>query len=132
MIRKVAFAAMLLMAAGCAAPKPTRLAKAFIPPAPAASKEVYIAGPPPEIYSNEVTPNPILEQYRLAVLPTPSDLLIAQADEAYRRGKGFYQSGDQVRARRQFDRAIQLLFQSPENPTDRTAFERQLEAAGEG
>jgi membrane-bound lytic murein transglycosylase D len=120
-------AALLLMAAGCATPKPGRFARAFAPPAPAAPGEVYIAEPPPNVYLSNVTPSPILEQYRFANLPTPSDLLIARADDAYQRGKGFYQSGDPARARRQFDRAIELLFQASDSPTDRTAFERKLE-----
>src|SRR6266403_1843959 len=103
--RLTVVSAALVLAASCAAPKPSRFVKAFAPPVPAAPGEVYIADPPPNIYLSNVTPIPFPEQARIANLPTPSDLLIARADDAYQRGKTFYQSGDQARARRQFDRA---------------------------
>jgi len=64
--------------------------------------------------------------------PTSADLLIVKSDEAYQRGKGYYQSGDKERARRQFDRAIELLFQASDNPSDRAAFERKFEDMVDG
>lgn len=117
-----------LIASGCAAPKPARFALPFAPP-PTPTSDVNINVEPPvlNVFLNSETPNPILERYRMAAVPTPSDLLIARADEAYQRGKRLYQSGDKERARRQFDRAVDLLFQASENPSDRTAFERKFD-----
>ncbi len=68
-------------------------------------------------------------QSRTAPAPTPSDLSISRADEAFQKGKRFYQSGDREKARVQFDRAIDLFFQAGANPTDRQAFERRFEEA---
>src|SRR5438105_1883755 len=122
--------AAALWMGGCAAPKPARFAMPFAAP-PAKPRDVNIteeAPPlPPNVFLNAETPNPIPESYRIAAVPTPSDILISRADEAYQRGKRYYQSGDKERARRQFDRAVDLFFQASDNPTDRTAFERRFE-----
>src|SRR5207249_6293494 len=69
----------------------------------------------------------ILGQYRQVPVPSRSDLWIVEAEQAYQEGKRFYKEGDKPRARRQFDRAIDLLFEASENPTDRPAFERKFE-----
>src|SRR5262249_54191209 len=98
---------------------------------PAAHRDVNITAEapplPPNVFLSNETPNPIPEAYRRAAVPTPSDLLISRSDEAYQRGKRYYQSGDKERARRQFDRAVDLLFQASDNPSDRAAFERRFE-----
>src|SRR2546428_817641 len=83
--------------------------------------------PPPNIYLNGESPISILGQYRQIPAPTRSDLSMVQAEEAYQTGKRFYKEGDKTRARRQFDRAIDLLFEASENPSDRPAFERKFE-----
>src|SRR5436190_8796673 len=116
-----------LIAAGCAAPKPARFAMPFAPP-PATPREVNITTEPPpplpNLFLNNETPNPVLERYRVASIPTPSDLAIARAEEAYQRGRRYYQSGDKERARGQFDHAVEFLFDASEHATDRSAFER--------
>jgi membrane-bound lytic murein transglycosylase D len=127
-------AAILVALAGCAAPRQSRFQMPFVPPAHVAA-DVVLADPPslpPNLYLSKETPNFISDQSRLAPLPTASDLLIARADDAFKRGKRFYQSGDQERARKQFDRAVDLLFEASENPTDRQAFERKFEETVDG
>jgi membrane-bound lytic murein transglycosylase D len=59
--------------------------------------------------------------------PTPSDLLIQQAEERFRAGKKFYQDRDFDRARTEFDAAIQTMLKASPNPTDRRLFESKLE-----
>ncbi|MBI1787397.1 MAG: transglycosylase SLT domain-containing protein [Acidobacteria bacterium] len=59
--------------------------------------------------------------------PTPSDLLIVKAEESFQTGKRSYQAGKREYARKQFDRALDLLFEASENPSDRHAFERKFE-----
>jgi len=125
-------AAALLTLAGCAAPKSGQFAMPFAPAPTSPRKEVTISEPPPNIYLRNEAPNPILERYRLASVPSPSDTLIAKAEEAYQRGKRYYQSGDKERARRQFDRAVDLLFQASDNPTDRPGFVRKFEETVDG
>ncbi len=125
---------LLLVAAGCAVPKQTRFQMPFVPPA-SAPRDVAIADPPPlppNIYLNGSAPNATLDQYRMIRVPTPSDMLIVRAEAAYQKGKSFYQTGDKQRARRQFDQAVDLLFEASENPTDRPAFERKFDETVEG
>jgi membrane-bound lytic murein transglycosylase D len=123
--------AILLTAAGCAATKQTQFRNPFVPPAPAAAREIaLIAEPPalpPNLYLGSETPIFLPGQSRLLPPPTLPDLLFARVDDAFRKGKRSYQSGDKDRARQQFDRAIDLMFEASENPSDRQAFERKFE-----
>src|SRR3954449_11646800 len=122
--------AILVTACSCAAPKSTHFQMPFVPPAPASGGVTFAADPappPPNTYLNGESPNSILDQYRQIPAPTRSDLSIVQAEEAYQKGKRSYQEGDKEKARRQFDRAIDLLFEASENPSDRPAFERKFE-----
>src|SRR5665213_1017335 len=59
--------------------------------------------------------------------PTPSDLLIQQAEERFRTGRKFYQDSDFDHARGEFDAAIGIMLQASDNPTDRSLFESRLE-----
>jgi len=123
-------AAILLNVAGCAVPKSTRFQMPFAPPAAVPSGVTFTADPappPPNLYLNGESPITILGQYRQIPVPSRSDVLMVQAEQAYQEGKRFYKEGDKPRARRQFDRAIDLLFEASENPTDRPAFERKFE-----
>ena len=128
--------ALLLGLAACAAPRQSRFQMPFVAPGPVAARDVVLSGEPPALPSNvyltKETPNFLPGQSRLTPLPTPSDLLISRADDAFQKGKRFYQSGDKERARKQFDRAIDLLFEASENPTDRQAFERKFEETVDG
>jgi membrane-bound lytic murein transglycosylase D len=129
-------AAALLALAGCAAPRQSRFQMPFVAPAPAAARDVVLAGDPPSLppnlYLSKETPTFIPGQSRLTPLPTPSDLLISRAEDAFQKGKRYYQSGDKERARKQFDRAVDLMFEASENPTDRQAFERKFEETVDG
>jgi len=132
--RMITSVLVLLATGGCATTKPSRMMMPFAAPARTTAGAVTISDPPPlttNVYLNSETPE-LLERFRSVNLPTPSDLLITRADEAYQRGRRFYQSGDKDRARRQFDRAVELLFQASENPSDRTAFERKFEETVDG
>jgi membrane-bound lytic murein transglycosylase D len=108
----------------------------FVAPGPVVARDVVLSGEPPalppNLYLSKETPTFIPGQSRLAPLPTPSDLLISRADDAFQKGKRFYQSGDKERARKQFDRAVDLMFEASENPTDRQAFERKFEETVDG
>ncbi len=105
----------------------------FVPPAPAAAREVSInADPPPlpaNLYLSSEAPTYVSAQSRTPRAPTPSDLLVAKADDAYRKGRRFYQSGDRDKARAQFDRAIDLYFEAAATSSDRQSFESKFEEA---
>jgi membrane-bound lytic murein transglycosylase D len=62
-----------------------------------------------------------------AFQPTPSDLLIQQAEEKFRAGKKFYQDRDFEHARTAFDGAIDAMLRASDNPTDRHLFESKME-----
>jgi membrane-bound lytic murein transglycosylase D len=62
-----------------------------------------------------------------AFQPTPSDLLIQQAEERFRNGKKAYQDRDFEHARAEFDAAIDAMLMASDNPTDRRLFESKLE-----
>lgn len=59
--------------------------------------------------------------------PTPSDLLIQQAEGRFQEGKKFYQVKDALRARAQFDSAIDLMLMASNNPSDRRLYEDKME-----
>lgn len=59
--------------------------------------------------------------------PTPSDLLIQQAEERFRTGRKAFQDHDYDRARSEFDGAIDTMLAASVNPTDRTLFQSKLE-----
>ncbi len=84
---------------------------------------------PPNLYISNEPPAPVLGQLPVwrRTPRTQADVLIAQADEALRKGKQLYKSGNRDAAREQFDRAIDLLFQASASPTDRQAFQRRFE-----
>jgi membrane-bound lytic murein transglycosylase D len=128
--------AVLLALAGCAVPRQSRFQMPFVAPSPVTTRDVVLSGEPPQLppnlYLSRETPTFIPGQTRLTPLPTPSDLLISRADDAFQKGKRFYQSGDKERARKQFDRAVDLLFEASENPTDRQAFERKFDETVDG
>jgi membrane-bound lytic murein transglycosylase D len=123
--------AILLTLTGCAATQQSRFQMPFVPPPLSEPRELALAAEPPSLspnlYLRSEAPVPLIAQSRLSPLPTPSDLLIAQADDAFRQGRKFYKSGDKDKAREQFDRAVDLMFQASENPGDRTSFVRKFE-----
>jgi len=63
----------------------------------------------------------------LAIKPSPSDLLIQQAEEKFRSGRKLYQERDFDRARQDFDTAIDLMLRASDNPSDRALYECKLD-----
>lgn len=59
--------------------------------------------------------------------PTPSDVLIQQAEEKFRSGSKFYAASDFDHARTDFDAAIALMLRASDAPTNRSLFEHTLE-----
>ena len=52
---------------------------------------------------------------------------MAQAEDLFQNGKRLYEQGDVAGARRQFDRAMDVLLSAPENLPDRQRLERKLD-----
>ncbi len=59
--------------------------------------------------------------------PTPSDLLIQQAEGKFQSGRKYYQVQDTARARAEFDAAIDLMLLASDNPSDRQLYEEKME-----
>ena len=116
--------------AGCTPAQNHQFRMAFMPPAPrSAVPEVNPPEPPPlqpNYYSHET---PVLLNLTKD-LPSRSsrvDLLIIRADEHYRAGRKGYEAGDMDLARREFDRAVDILLGAPEGAKNRQDVEKRLE-----
>jgi membrane-bound lytic murein transglycosylase D len=118
-----------LSAVSCASNQPSRFQTAFLPPMPhTSSLSAELASPP------SLAPNAYLADIPLLTAPSDgprkprSESLVQQADRAFQRGKRFYQANDRVNARREFDRAIDLMLEaSDQNQNFRQDYEKKLD-----
>ncbi len=111
------------------APARTKSIRNFVPPSPADGVHRIAAAPPP------------IQQARFDLGDTPRFLssavvsqagarvetLLEQADLHFREGRRLYQTGDENGARREFDRAVDLLLSGPETASLRGPVDRKLE-----
>ena len=99
-----------------------RFQNAFLPPAPRPATLNLVENEPPVVqpsaHINEV-PN-IIGQSR-------SDVLIEKAQQHFQQGKKYYQVKDAGKARGEFDRAVDLMLEASDNPSDRQIYETRLE-----
>jgi membrane-bound lytic murein transglycosylase D len=119
---------------GCAATTPAsqaqRYKQFFLPPQqakpPEPVQEAFADPPRLNLYAND---SPSLPPAKASQIPRPTDaeFLIQRADNRFAAGKRALQQGQQEQARQEFDRAVELLFNAPENLTGRPALERRLE-----
>ena len=122
----------------CATTTPTQKFRTFfVPPAHPAPPSTPAIDPPsiaPSVglafYANEV-PNLTTS---LPALPRPTDaeFLIKRADDRFAAGKRAFQEGRIADARREFDRALEILLTAPENLPDRSRLEAHAEELAEG
>jgi len=108
---------------------PQRFRTFFLPPAPApAAAEEAIPEAPPLVagfYANEV---PSLgASLPFIAKPTDAEFLIKRAEDRYAAGKRAIQEGHVADARREFNRAIEILLTAPEDMPERTRVEQRLE-----
>lgn len=129
--RVLTCSAILAICLGCAPTQPQKFHMAFTPPSPKPEPAEPEFIEPPAVTLNlfllNEVPTYITEQPRVPPKPTQSDALIPLAEQAFQRGKRLYQTGDKDRARKQFDRAIDIFFEASDNPTDRAGFERKFD-----
>ncbi len=117
----VSVCAVALISGGCGYTQPSRFQTSFLPPAPRPGTlaALEIAEPPaiqPNVYLQDV---PFLSSN---ALPRRSrgDALRTRAEQAFQRGRNYYQSDDIADARREFDTAVDLMLEASEqNPLDR-------------
>src|SRR5581483_10420654 len=130
----VSLATSLLFLASCAttAPRPQAFRAFFLPPQspPAASNSTDAMPEPPrlqsELYQNEA---PVIAASLPDALPRPSDtdFLLKRADDRLAAGRLAYQNGLTAEARREFNRALEILLSAPDNIADRTRVEHRLD-----
>ena len=124
--------ATAISTAGCGFNQQSRFQMSFLPTAPHPGALDLPEPPPvapPNLYLATETP--------AAALTTPpvtprrrseADSTIQNAEKAFRSGRRFYQAKDLTSARREFDRAIDLMLEaSDQDPTDRLELEKKLE-----
>src|SRR5947207_13596976 len=121
--------ALLLSCATTGQPRPQQLRTFFLPPKPAtpdpATPEPLAPPPVLDLYANEL-PSSAASLPHLT-RPNDPDLLIRQAEERFASGKKAVQEGRIADARRDFNRAVQVLLAAPDNVSDRSRLERRLE-----
>jgi membrane-bound lytic murein transglycosylase D len=125
-------AAVAISTTGCGFNQQSKFQMSFLPPAtPHDAPAIDFAEPPPveaNLYLKTDAPAVVLSSSAIPRRRTEADATIQNAERAYQMGRRFYQSQDLVVARREFDRAIDLMLQAgDQDPTDRLEFERKLE-----
>jgi len=118
-----------LSAVSCASNVPSRFATSFLPPMPHSSPLTpELASPPvltPNVYLADV---PLLATAPAIPQKPRFEAFMQQAERAFQRGKRYYQANDPSAARRQFDRAVDLMLEaSDQDPAFRPEYEKKLD-----
>src|SRR5690242_18474059 len=102
---------ILNLLSGCAASKTQSFAMSFLPAAPVLEVGDSLAAPPAisnSAYSHE-NANLIEKALKLPTSPSEVDSRLQRAQEYFESGRKLYQQADVSGARREFDRAIEVL-----------------------
>jgi membrane-bound lytic murein transglycosylase D len=130
---RIGFSGILALAAvfgaSCASNQPSRFQMSFLPPMPRQAAFAVEFTEPPVLDTNiYLTSVPLLAPSVPPQRKAGSDALMQRADQAFQRGKRFYQAGDPSSARLQFDRAVDWMLEASEqNPADREEYEKRLD-----
>ena len=124
-----AWAAAALFLTGCVATSASQPFRSFfLPPSPAPAAAPDAMPEPPlltGLYANEApslaNPLPLIPR------PTDGEFLIKRAEDRYNAGKRALQEGRIEDARREFNRAIEMLMAAPDDISGRSHVEQRLE-----
>ena len=128
-----AMTTVVMVLTGCAATaqtiQPQLYKQFFLPPqqakAPEPVQQAFADPPRLSLYGNEY---PALPANPSSIArPTDAEFLIQRANASFAAGKRALQQGQPDQARQEFDSAVEVLFNAPENLPDRAALERRLE-----
>jgi membrane-bound lytic murein transglycosylase D len=127
-----ALSAVAMVLTGCAATnqtiQPQRYKQFFLPPQQAQAEPAQQAFADPPRLSLYVNDYPALPAKPSSIpRPTDADFLIQRANDRFAAGKRALQQGQPDIARQEFDRAVETLFNAPENLAGRATLERRLE-----
>jgi membrane-bound lytic murein transglycosylase D len=124
-------AAVSISTTGCGFNQQSKFQMSFLPPAPHNALAIDFAEPPPvepNLYLKADAPAVLLSTPTIPRRRTEADATIQNAERAFQMGRRFYHSQDLASARREFDRAIDLMLEAgDQDPTDRLELERKLE-----
>ena len=126
----VCFSILSLVSVGCTSSKPQRFAMAFLPPAPKQAVTVPLLSDAPPLQTNSFlsqTPGFLKLPAQPIERPSAASSRIQSAEDRYQAGKELYQAGDVDGARREFDRAVDILLTAPETMPERNKVEKRLE-----
>ena len=122
----------VVVGSGCGYQQQSRFQMSFLPPAPkGALATLDLPEPPPlqpNVFLGADIPAIILANPQILQRRTQADATVQRAQRLFQNGKRYYQSKDLPNARREFDRAIDLMLEASEQDVvDRQDFERKLE-----
>ena len=118
----------LLITAACSLNQPARFRSPFLPPALAVPALGHFDDPPEINPFVDQMPPLLLTSFQLTDRASRADLTVQRANQAFLRGKQAYQSGDIPAARREFDSAIDLLFDAfDQDPASRQDLDNKLD-----
>src|ERR1035438_1548879 len=124
--------AVAVVTFGCGYTQQSKFQMSFLPPAPrGAAATVELPEPPAvlhNLYLGADIPSVILSNPQILQRRTQGETTIQNALRRFQAGKRFYQAGDLPNARREFDRAIDVMLEaSDQGLIDRLEYERQLD-----
>ncbi len=98
-----------------------------MPPAPPGARNFFPPDPPPIDAPSDLSDSPRFITPAAPPLGSRPDVLIREADWHFQAGRAQYQAGDMNTARREFDRAIDVLLSAPEDASTRVAIDKKLD-----
>ena len=117
--------------AGCGYTQQSRFQMSFLPATPHATAPDGPLPQPPTVETNTyLGDSPAFLLTASASLPhnNSTDVRLLRAEQSFERGKKFYQSGDILAARREFDAAVDSILEaSAENPSESMDYSRRLD-----
>src|ERR1017187_9005249 len=123
--------AVAIVTSGCGYPQQSKFRMSFLPSAPRnVVSDIVLPEPPavPNAYLGTDIPAIILSNHQMLQRRPQGDTTIETALRRLQAGKRFYQAGEVASARREFDRAIDLMLEaSDQGLIDRQHYERQLD-----
>src|SRR5690242_5377985 len=108
---------IILVSFGCGYSQQSRFQMSFLPPAPKGAAAVDLPEPPPlqpNVFLGADIPAVVLNNPQILQRRTQADTTVQRAQRTFQTGKRYYQSKDFAAARREFDRAVDLMLEASE------------------
>lgn len=125
----IGFLALLGALTACAPVKPHPYRIAFLPPSPKPLVATFVTPDPPVLgpRGDAKTASLLLALTQPPAGPGRAEALAREADWHFQLGRKHYQEGDEAGARREFDRAIDILLSGPDGAAFRAVLDPKLD-----